>query len=224
VALIVWGNKATGDVLVPLHFHASKTVARKYLQQWKLNKWMAEQFEEVDWEHLDLALKNKAGNYKIWRSKQTTGFCNTRSQVSCYLGDAHPDKRCPNCRSKEMDAHLMRCPDKDCTHLLINNVDNLTKWLEKDRITALKLVSWIPKYILMRNDTPFLQLGYMSPQLRCLAESQDMIGWRNFTKWYISTQFYNIQKFHLAMSNSYLNRTDWTKQFISKLLHLTHSQ
>jgi hypothetical protein len=31
-------------------------------------------------------------------------------------------------------------------------------------------------------------------------------------------------EFHLAMSNSYLNGTDWTKQFISKLLHLTHSQ
>jgi hypothetical protein len=63
----------------------------------------------------------------------------------------------------------------------------------------------------------------MSPQLRHLAESQDKKGWRNFTKGYISTQFYNIQ-FHLAMLNSYLTGTDWTKQFISKLLHLTHSQ
>jgi hypothetical protein len=58
VALIVWGKKVTGDVLVPLRFHASKAVARKYLQQWKHNKWTAKQFEEVDWENLDLALKN----------------------------------------------------------------------------------------------------------------------------------------------------------------------
>ncbi len=185
---------------------------------------MAEQFEEVDWEHLDLALKNKADNYKTWRSKQTTGFCGTRSQVNRYLGDAYPDKRCPNCRSKETDAHMMRCPNKDRTCLPISYVDNLTKWLEKDRIMALKLVSWIPKYILMRNNKLFSQLRYMSPQLRCLAESQDKIGWRNFTKGYISTQVYNIQKFHLAMLNSYLNRKDWTTQFISKLLHLTHSQ
>jgi hypothetical protein len=64
----------------------------------------------------------------------------------------------------------------------------------------------------------------MSPQLRCLAESQDKIGWRNFTKGCISTQFYNIQKFHLAVLNSYLSGTDWMKQFFSKLLHLTHSQ
>jgi hypothetical protein len=41
MALIVWGNKVTGDVPVLLRFHASKTVARKYLQQWKHNKWTA---------------------------------------------------------------------------------------------------------------------------------------------------------------------------------------
>jgi hypothetical protein len=107
-----------------------------------------------------------------------------------------------------MDAHLMWCLDKDYTCLLINNVDDLTKWLKKDGITAPELVYWIPKYILMRNDKPFLQLYYMSPQLRCLAESQDKKGWGKFTEGYISTQFYNIQKFHLAMPNSYLNGTD----------------
>jgi hypothetical protein len=34
----------------------------------------------------------------------------------------------------------------------------------------------------------------------------------------------NIQSFHLAMSSSYLNGEDWTKQFISKILQITHSQ
>jgi hypothetical protein len=140
LALIVWGNKVTEDILVPLRFHASKTVASKYLQQQKHNKWMAKQFEEVNWEHVDLALKNKANNYKIWRSKQNSGFCGTRSQVSCYSGDAYPEERCPNCRSKEMDTHLMQCPDKDCTRFLTDNVYNVTKCLKKDRITAPELL------------------------------------------------------------------------------------
>jgi hypothetical protein len=76
----------------------------------------------------------------------------------------------------------------------------------------------------MRNDKPFSQLGYISPQLLHLVESQDKIGWRNFTEGYISIQIYNIWKIHLAMLNSYLNGRDWTKQFISKLLHLMHAQ
>jgi hypothetical protein len=60
--------------------------------------------------------------------------------------------------------------------------------------------------------------------MRALAESQDKFGWRNFTEGYISSHLYNIQRFHLSMSNNFLNGSDWTKQFISKILHITHSQ
>jgi hypothetical protein len=57
-----------------------------------------------------------------------------------------------------------------------------------------------------------------------LARSQDVIGWRNFTEGHISIHFYDIQHFHLAMHSSYLSGADWTKQFISRILHITHSQ
>ena len=59
------------------------------------------------------------------------------------------------------------------------------------------------------------------------ACSQDKIGWRNFVEGRISRKFYSIQHFHLAvssLSSSYLNGEDWTKKFISELLHITHSQ
>jgi hypothetical protein len=93
VALIVWGDKITGDILGPLRFHTSKLVARKYLtHQQKKNKWMHDQLEEVNWEHLNLALKSKANNYRIWQSKQTFGFCGTRVQVGLYSGEAYPDE------------------------------------------------------------------------------------------------------------------------------------
>jgi hypothetical protein len=78
IALIVWGDKITGDISSLLRFHASKAVARKYhIHLRKKGKWTQVQFKEVDWDHLDLALKNKTDNYKIWRSKQTSDFCGT---------------------------------------------------------------------------------------------------------------------------------------------------
>ncbi len=40
----------------------------------------------------------------------------------------------------------------------------------------------------------------------------------------ISTHFYFIQHYHLSLSGSYLNGSDWTKSLISKLLHITHMQ
>jgi hypothetical protein len=60
VALIIWGDKITGYILSPLRFHASKEVARKYLGNCKKDKWSNDRFNAVDWEHLELALKNKA--------------------------------------------------------------------------------------------------------------------------------------------------------------------
>jgi hypothetical protein len=108
--------------------------------------------------------------------------------------------------------------------LLLNNTDDLGQWLEKDGITDQELAYWIPKYILMWGDKPFADMGAMSPRVKALAQSQDKMGYRNFMEGYISTHFYEIQNLHLAMSSSFLNGADWAKQFISKILHVTHSQ
>jgi hypothetical protein len=183
-----------------------------------------EQFKEVDWEHLNLSLKSRADNYKIWQSKQALEFCGTRVKVGLYSGEPYPDERCLNCGARETDAHLMHCPDKDRTRLLIKNVDELEKWMETDGHTDPELIYWIPKCILMRNDKPFSHMGHMSAKMQALADSQDKIGWKNFTKGYISCHFYNIQRFHPSMSSSYLNGSNWTKMFISKILQITHSQ
>jgi hypothetical protein len=195
-----------------------------HIHQWMKGKWKTKQFKEVNWEHLDHALKSKPDNYKVWQSKQMSGFCGTRVQVGLYSGEMYPDKRRPNCGARETNFHLMQCPDEDRTRLLIKNVAELEKWMETDGRADLKLIYWIPKYILMQKDKQFTQLGYMSKKMRAPADSQDKIGWRNFMEGYISSHFYNIQRFHLSMSSNYLHGADWTKQFISKILQLTHSQ
>jgi len=81
-----------------------------------------------------------------------------------------------------------------------------------------------PKVYTNANYKPFSQLGYMSNKMRALTESQDKIGWRNFMEGYISSHFYDIQWFHLSMSSSFLNCSDWTKRFIAKILQFTHLQ
>ncbi len=189
VALIIWGNKITGDILSPLWFHASKEVARKYLASRKRGKWSNKHFNMVDWEHLELALKNKADMYRIWRSKQNSGFCGMRVQVSRYSGDLVPDKRCPNCGRCKTVAHLMLCLNDNRTRLLVKNVVELTTWMSRDNKTDPEILYWIPKCILMRGNKPLFEMGFMSPQFKALAKSQDLIGWRDFTEGHISTHF-----------------------------------
>jgi hypothetical protein len=60
--------------------------------------------------------------------------------------------------------------------------------------------------------------------MKALAQSCDIIGYCNFMEGYIAIHFYEIQNFHLAMSSSFLDGADWAKQFILKLLHVTHYQ
>ena len=118
--------------------------------------------------------------FKIWRSKQTLGFCGTPVQVGRYSGKRHPDERCPNCGQREIAEHLMLCPDTDRPRLLKEQVEDLQEWLEKDNKTDPELAYWIIKYILMRNSSPWLEMGDMSTQMQILAISYDKIGWRRF--------------------------------------------
>jgi hypothetical protein len=97
-------------------------------------------------------------------------------QVRLYSGVMYPDERCPNCSARETNAHLMRCPDKDRTHLLIENIAKLEKWMETDGQTDPEHIYWIPQYILLQNNKQFTQLSYMSKKMHALLDSQDKIG------------------------------------------------
>ncbi len=118
----------------------------------------------------------------------------------------------------------MLCSDNGRTRLLTENTDDLSRWPEKDDKMDPELAYWIPKYILMRGDKPFSELRAMSGKMLSLARSQDKIGWHNFTEGYISTHFYDIQQFYLAMHGNHLTETNWTKHFISRPFDITHSQ
>jgi hypothetical protein len=140
-------------------------------------RWPQERFNEVDWEHLDLAMRSISDMYKMWRSKQHTGFCGTRVQVGKYSGHECPDEKCPTCGRRETAEHVLTCPNEDRTRLLVETAEDLSTWLNQEHLTDLELAYWIPKYIMMRGNKPFASLGAMSPRMKALAVSQDKIGW-----------------------------------------------
>ena len=73
--------------------------------------WSIEQFEEVDWWMLHKCLKGKPDGYKVWLSKQHTGFCGPRLQTARYAGDESVGNCCPSCGAPREDAaHILVCP------------------------------------------------------------------------------------------------------------------
>lgn len=136
-----------------------------------------------------------------------------------------PDDRCPSCEIRKEDAsHLCRCPNEERTLLLKDNTHELETWMLSNNNTYHELAYLIPKYILCRGTVKFCDLGPMSPRMMELANSQDTIGWRNFMEGRISRHIYRLQRSHLTTSSSHLTAASWMNQFISRVLHITHSQ
>ena len=147
-----------------------------------------------------------------------------RDMVAHYSGNCEADKSCPNCGQIEKAEHLCVCPCKDRTRLINESAEELGSWMFADNRTEPQIAYWVPKFIMYRGNKKFSEMGDMSPEIIALAESQDLIGWRNFMEGRISKSFYTIQSWYLSDSQSYMNGQDWTKKFISKILQITHSQ
>ena len=60
------------------------------------------------------------------------------------------------------------------------------------------------------------EMGYMSPQITCLAKSQDVIGWKIFMEERISRNFFDIQNEYLTLGNHRMDAEQWTRQLISE--------
>ena len=214
-------GKATSDPAVMLRIELGHREARRFLTHGM--GWSPLQFDLVAWKHLDATLRSKPLAFRLWLAKQHSGFCATGIMMKqCKMSE---DDRCPSCwRRKERAKHLYKCLSAARLALLEESVRDLEQWMEKDNNTEPELRYWIPKYIWGWGQLRFCKLGRMSSDVEEVARDPDTIGWRNFMGGRICIKFAHIQHTHLSSSNSLLNMDMWMRLFISKLLHISHSQ
>jgi hypothetical protein len=117
----------------------------------------------------------------------------------------------------------MHCSDPGRFALFCEGVKSLSEWMAKGH-THPDLKKWLPPYLLNRGRRQFSALTGLPPSLRQLAASQDLIGWYCFLEGMITIHFEHLQMDYLRGSDSLMIAQDWTQEFISHLLHLTHSQ
>ncbi len=220
-AVLIDGIKQTSDPGPAIRLHLGRAAAKNFLCSTK--GWTAEQFEEVDWDSLHTTLEGKPPGYRIWLTKQHSNFCASGVQMKRWFGRS--DDRCPNClMPAERADHLCRCPNEERTALLWDGTTELETWMAKSENTNHEILYWVPKYILCRGTVLFADLGPMSPRMMDIALSQDLIGWRNFMEGRVSKLFGSLQRAHIISSGTQITVHSWTRQFISHILHITHSQ
>jgi ribonuclease HI len=220
IAVFVSSVKQTSDPAMQIRFSCGKHAARNFLTSEM--GWSSKQFDEVDWENLHLCLLSKPDGFRTWLSKQHSNFCATRVQTQRWFGS--DDNKCPSCLAIEERAeHLCRCQDPARRELLATNTEELIHWMSIGDNTHPDIIRWVESYILSQGRLQ-LRLEHHPHSIRDLVASQTQIGWRNFMEGRISTHFHRLQFCHLIHARTNMTASSWVRTFISKLLHITHSQ
>ncbi len=220
-AILINGIKQTSDPGPAIRLHLGRLAAKTFFCSKR--GWTADRFEEVDWASLHKTLEGKSPGNRIWLTKQHSNFCASGVQMKRWFGRS--DDRCPNClMPAERADHLCLCPNEERTALLRDSTAELETWMAKSENTHHEILYWVPKYILCQGTVPFADLGPMSPRMMEVALSQDLIGWRNFMEGRISKRFGSLQRAHISSSETRISIHSWTRQFISRILHITHCQ
>jgi len=232
-AVFVAGMKQTTDVAQDVRFELSRVAAERFYTAPLGGRrpdgsrrpgglgWSLESFQAVDWAMLDATLAKKPQMYKQWLAKQGSGFCGTQQMVAHW--DSSRDGRCPNCQRPEPASHLNLCPDADRTRLLRDMANQLGSWLEKNYAHP-ELLEWLPRYITLRGTRQFSDFPHLSPEMRRVAASQDLIPWTSFMEGKLSKEIFRLQGSQLMSSPSRLTIVDWGKQLISQILQISHAQ
>ncbi len=220
IAIYVDKYKQTTDPAESIRYSRSKQLAKQFLTT-EIG-WSSRQYDLVDWDNLHKCLKSKPEGFKTWLAKQHSNFCATRLQMQRWYGAE--DSSCPSCGSPDERAdHLCRCRSGDRRRLLAECTTDLVRWMSIGENTHPDLITWVEQYILGQGNFPTTSDHPPTP-LQELSQEQNIIGWRNFMEGRISKQFFRVQFCHLIYANSRITAESWTKTFISKILHITHSQ
>jgi len=232
-AVFIAGMKQTSDVSKDVRYQLSLVDARRFytspigdrMPNGRRRKgglgWSAQSFDAVDWAVLDAVLDKKGQMYREWLAKQCSGFCGTQHMVS--LWDSARDGKCPDCGQEERAIHLNLCPDPDRVRLQGDMADELEGWLRKN-FCHRELAYCLPRYIKLRGTRRLSEFPNLSPEMRKVAASQDLIPWTSFMEGKLSKEIFLLQNRTLVNSPSRLDISAWAKKLVSQILQMSHAQ
>jgi hypothetical protein len=90
-----------------------------------------------------------------------------------------------------------------------------------------ELAFWINEYLLHRGLVQMTNLTTLWPMSRAfqeVAESQDEIDWGKFLHGKVSKKICTLQGAHCILAGTSTNGNDWIKQFVQRLVEISHAQ
>ena len=132
-------------------------------------------FDTIACNGVEAALKGTSKMFKMWYTKQGSGFYGVGYWTSKWEGNK--DSRYPSCRKLNKRAdHLDQCKNEVRTALFTDPINLIEEWMETT-YTHPDLQTWLIVYLKKRNNTRFQDIEGLPRSTKIIAEEQDRIGW-----------------------------------------------
>ncbi len=220
VRIIINGNKAITSIKATLYQAWGRNIAQNVFDQKGIIPY--QYFDYVHWEGLQLTMASLPQMYRVWVSKHVSGACATNR----YLAKMDPKviNKCPCCgRRNETTLHITRCTNSGRRLMFEQTSRELTQWMVHSHSHP-EITLSIDLYLTYRGRRQMKRICQNSPALTRFARETDHLGWRNFTEARISKSLFAIQEEWLQQVGSRLSIESWTKQFMTRVLNITHRQ
>lgn len=179
-------------------------------------------FHLVYWDGVHQVMHAMPQMYKVWVTKHVSGFCGTNKQLSRMDNSIANKCRCCG-RRNEDKLHITRCSNPGRTMLFLHTVTELIEWMQCSN-GDMDLILVTRAYLKLRGKTTMRRLCNTFPHLHEMACDFDRLGWENFIEGRICTSFFLLQQKWLTQSGSRWTISAWSRQFLAKILNITHRQ
>ena len=112
--------------------------------------------DTIAWDDAEAALEGTSKMFKMWYTKQGSGFCGLGHWTSRREGNG--DSQCPSCRKLNKRAdHLNQSTNKARTVVFMDQINMTREWMESTYARP-DLQTWLIIYLKKRNKTRFQDL------------------------------------------------------------------
>ncbi len=170
------GHKVSGPIKPALEMHWGRAEAKRFLDFKHIVA--SSDFDTIWWHGVDLAMKSVPKTYRIFVTKQVSGWCGTNSKVS--LWDSTITNTCPNCGTvKETSKHVTRCQHVGRVQIFRESMSDVISHLESANLDP-DLVSIYESYLMGQGSISMTSCNPRNSQFLSLTEAHDSLGWDCF--------------------------------------------
>jgi hypothetical protein len=212
--------KVTGPTKPSIEMHWGRSEAKRFLDFKCIVH--SFDFDTIWWHGMDLAMSSLPKMYRIFVSKQVSGWCGTNNKVS--LWDSTIINSCPSCgMANKTSKHMTCCLQAGRFKLFCESMVVVITHLNHANVDP-ELVSIYDLYLKGQGSVPMVSCTPQYSRFLTLSQAHDLLGWDCLIEGRIPILLITTVRESLQEWNPCKSITQWGVCLIKLLLDITHKQ